>query len=158
MLGTEIINIFKSFPRKHIFTLLLGASLLISISILGSSDFNEEIEINDLTKSISISSLTENNQVEVPWIEKEALIKRNDSLFTILNKLGVIQTDIIELVNSKKSSLLSKIEVGDKIKIFVNEKGQLQKMFYIDDIKTGIKAEKVGETFQFLNMNPKLKK
>ena len=136
MPGTEIINIFKSFPRKHILTLLLGTSLLISISILGSSDFNEEIEINDLTKNISISSLTENNQVEVPWIEKEALIKRNDSLFTILNKLGVIQTDIIELVNSKKSSLLSKIEVGDKIKIFVNEKGQLQKMFYVDDIKT----------------------
>ena len=158
MPGTEIINIFKSFPRKHIFTLLLGTSLLISISILGSSDFNEEIEINDLTKSISISSLTENNQVEVPWIEKEALIKRNDSLFTILNKLGVIQTDIIELVNSKKSSLLSKIEVGDKIKIFVNEKGQLQKMFYIDDIKTGVKAEKVGETFSISKYESKIEK
>ena len=158
MPGTEIITIFKNFPRKHIFTLLLGTSLLISISILGSSDFNEEIEINDLTKSISISSLTENNQVEVPWIEKEALIKRNDSLFTILNKLGVIQTDIIELVNSKKSSLLSKIEVGDKIKIFVNEKGQLQKMFYIDDIKTGVKAEKVGETFSISKYESKIEK
>ena len=48
MPGSEIITIFKNFPRKHIFTLLLGISLLISISILGSSDFDEDIEVNDL--------------------------------------------------------------------------------------------------------------
>ena len=155
---SEIITIFKNFPKKHIFTLLLGFSLLISISILGSSDFKEETIVNDLTKTISISTLTENNQVEIPLIEKEALIKRNDSLFTILNKLGVVQEDIIELVNSKKSNLLSKIEVGDKIRIFVNEKGQLQKMFYVDDIRSGIQAEKVGDTFSISKYESKIEK
>jgi len=155
---SEIITIFKNFPKKHIFTLLLGFSLLISISILGSSDFKEETIVNDLTKTISISTLTENNQIETPLIEKEALIKRNDSLFTILNKLGVVQEDIIELVNSKKSNLLSKIEVGDKIRIFVNEKGQLQKMFYVDDIRSGIQAEKVGDTFSISKYESKIEK
>ena len=155
---SEIITIFKNFPKKHIFTLLLGFSLLISISILGSSDFKEETIVNDLTKTISISTLTENNQIEIPLIEKEALIKRNDSLFTILNKLGVVQEDIIELVNSKKSNLLSKIEVGDKIRIFVNEKGQLQKMFYVDDIRSGIKAEKLGDTFSISKYESKIEK
>ena len=155
---SEIITIFKNFPKKHIFTLLLGFSLLISISILGSSDFKEETIINDLTKTISISALTENNQIEVPLIEKEVLIKRNDSLFTILNKLGVVQEDIIELVNSNKSNLLSKIEVGDKIKIFVNEKGQLQKMLYVDNIRTGIKAEKEGDTFLISKYEAKIEK
>jgi len=155
---SEIITIFKNFPKKHIFTLLLGFSLLISISILGSSDFKEETLVNDLTKTISISTLTENNQIEIPLIEKEALIKRNDSLFTILNKLGVVQEDIIELVNSKKSNLLSKIEVGDKIRIFVNEKGQLQKMFYVDDIRSGIQAEKVGDTFSISKYESKIEK
>ena len=138
--------------------MLLGFSLLISISILGSSDFKEETIVNDLTKTISISTLTENNQIEIPLIEKEVLIKRNDSLFTILNKLGVVQEDIIELVNSKKSNLLSKIEVGDKIRIFVNEKGQLQKMLYVDDIRTGIKAEKEGETFLISKYESKIEK
>ena len=155
---SEIITIFKNFPKKHIFTLLLGFSLLISISILGSSDFKEETIVNDLTKTISISTLTENNQIEIPLIEKEVLIKRNDSLFTILNKLGVVQEDIIELVNSNKSNLLSKIEVGDKIRIFVNEKGQLQKMLYVDDIRTGIKAEKEGETFLISKYESKIEK
>ena len=155
---SEIITIFKNFPKKHIFTLLLGFSLLISISILGSSDFKEETIVNDLTKTISISTLTENNQIEISLIEKEAPIKRNDSLFTILNKLGVVQEDIIELVNSKKSNLLSKIEVGDKIRIFVNEKGQLQKMFYVDDIRSGIKAEKVGDTFSISKYESKIEK
>ena len=155
---SEIITIFKNFPKKHIFTLLLGFSLLISISILGNSDFKEETIVNDLTKTISISTLTENNQIEIPLIEKESLIKRNDSLFTILNKLGVVQEDIIELVNSKKSNLLSKIEVGDKIRIFVNEKGQLQKMFYVDDIRSGIKAEKVGDTFSISKYESKIEK
>ena len=155
---SEIITIFKNFPKKHIFTLLLGFSLLISISILGSSDFKEETIVNDLTKTISISTLTENNQIEIPLIEKEVLIKRNDSLFTILNKLGVVQEDIIELVNSNKSNLLSKIEVGDKIRIFVNAKGQLQKMLYVDDIRTGIKAEKEGETFLISKYESKIEK
>ena len=138
--------------------MLLGFSLLISISILGSSDFKEETIVNDLTKTISISTLTENNQIEIPLIEKEVLIKRNDSLFTILNKLGVVQEDIIELVNSNKSNLLSKIEVGDKIRIFINEKGQLQKMLYVDDIRTGIKAEKEGETFLISKYESKIEK
>jgi murein DD-endopeptidase MepM/ murein hydrolase activator NlpD len=155
---SEIITIFKNFPKKHIFTLLLGFLLLISISILGSSDFKEETIVNDLTKTISISTLTENDQIEIPLIEKEVLIKRNDSLFTILNKLGVVQEDIIELVNSNKSSLLSKIEVGDKIRVFVNEKGQLQKMLYVDDIMTGIKAEKKGETFLISKYESKIEK
>ena len=90
--------------------------------------------------------------------EKEALRKSNESLFPIINKLGVVQEDRIELGNSKKSNLLSKIEVGDKIRIFVNEKGQLQKMFYVDDIRSGIKAEKVGDTFSISKYESKIEK
>ena len=70
---------------------------------------------------------------EVDKKEKERLIKRNDSLFAILNQLGVPKKDIINLINSKKSSLLSKIEVGDKIRIFVDRDGFLHKLFYVDD-------------------------
>ncbi len=147
MLVAELITIFKNFPKKHIFTLLLGFTLLISISILGSNDFSEETEISELTKPLTLVSLTENNRFEIPLIEKETLIKRNDSLFTILKDLGVVQEDIIKLINSKKSNLLSRIEVGDKIKILVDEKGGLEKVFYIDDIKKGVKAEKKIDTY-----------
>ena len=158
MLVAELITIFKNFPKKHILTLLLGSTLLISISVLGSKDFIEETEIPELTKPLALASLKENNKIEIPLIEKEALIKRNDSLFTILKDLGVIEEDIIELVNSKRSNLLSRIEVGDKVKILVNDKGELQQVFYIDDIKTGIKADKVGDTYTISKYESKIEK
>ena len=158
MLVAELITIFKNFPKKHILTLLLGSTLLISISVLGSKDFIEETEIPELTKTLVLASLKENNKIEIPLIEKEALIKRNDSLFTILKDLGVIEEDIIGLVNSKRSNLLSRIEVGDKVKILVNDKGELQQVFYIDDIKTGIKADKLGDTYTISKYESKIEK
>ena len=158
MLVAELITIFKNFPKKHILTLLLGSTLLISISVLGSKDFIEETEIPELTKPLALASLKENNKIEIPLIEKEALIKRNDSLFTILKDLGVIEEDIIGLVNSKRSNLLSRIEVGDKVKILVNDKGELQQVFYIDDIKTGIKADKLGDTYTISKYESKIEK
>ena len=122
---TEIITIFKNFPKKHIVTLLLGFLLLISLSVLGSIDFSDEKKIPELTKPLKLKSLSENYQIEVPFLEKEAVIKRNDSLVTILNKFGVTKENIIQLINSKDSDLLSKIEVGDKIKIYLNSLGEL---------------------------------
>ena len=122
---TEIITIFKNFPKKHIVTLLLGFLLLISLSVLGSIDFSDEKKIPELTKPLKLKSLSENYKIEVPFLEKEAVIKRNDSLVTILNKFGVTKENIIQLINSKDSDLLSKIEVGDKIKIYLNSLGEL---------------------------------
>ena len=150
MLVRELINVLKNFPRKHIFTLLIGLVLIISISLLGSIKFTEEKQYSELTKSLSLSSLTDGYQIDIPPIEKEALIKRNDSLFTILKQLGVLQEDIIQLINSKESSLLSKIEVGDKIKILTNDKGELLKLFYIDDIKSGIQAERNKDSYSII--------
>lgn len=158
MLVRELINVLKNFPRKHIFTLLIGLVLIISISLLGSIKFTEENQYSELTKSLSLSSLTDGYQIDIPPIEKEALIKRNDSLFTILKQLGVLQEDIIQLINSKESSLLSKIEVGDKIKILTNDKGELLKLFYIDDIKSGIQAERNKDSYSISKYVSKLEK
>ena len=158
MLAAELINILKNFPKKHFLTLLLGLTLLISISLLGSKDFAKETGVSELNKPLSLTSLTENNVIEIPFTEKQTLIKRNDSLFTILNEMGVVKEDIIELVNSKRSNLLSKIEVGDKIKILVNENGQLQKVFYVDDIRTGVKAERRDGTFLITRYESKIEK
>ena len=96
MLVAEFITILKNFPKKHIITLFLGFMLLISVSILGSKDFANEEKNLELTKSLKLNTLTENTQIKIPLIEKEKLIKRNDSLFTILKELGVLQEDIIK--------------------------------------------------------------
>ena len=158
MLVRELINVLKNFPKKHIFTLLIGLVLIISISLLSSIKFTQDNQYSELTKSLSLSSLTDDYQIDVPPIEKETLIKRNDSLFTILNQLGVLQEDIIKLINSKESSLLSKIEVGDKIKILMNDKGERLKMFYIDDIKSGIQAERNEDGYSISKYLSKIEK
>jgi murein DD-endopeptidase MepM/ murein hydrolase activator NlpD len=43
--------------------------------------------------------------------------------------------------------LLSKIEVGDKIKILISEKGELDQLLYQDNIREGVKAEKKDNDF-----------
>ena len=147
MLVAEIITIFKNFPKKHIVTLSLGFLGLIGVYVLGSKDLTEQNFKNELNKPLKLLVLTEDSNLEVPFIEKERLIKRNDSLFAILNQLGVPKEDIINLINSKKSSLLSKIEVGDKIRIFVDSNGFLQKLFYVDDFEKGVLAERKNNEF-----------
>ena len=147
MLVAEIITIFKNFPKKHIVTLSLGFLGLIGVYVLGSKDLTEQNFKNELSKPLKLLALAEDSNLEVPFIEKERLIKRNDSLFAILNQLGVPKEDIINLINSKKSSLLSKIEVGDKIRIFVDSNGFLQKLFYVDDFEKGVLAERNNNGF-----------
>ena len=147
MLVAEFITILKNFPRRHVFALLLGSLLLISFSFLGSKDFSDDEKTLELTKPLTLNALILEEKVISPLIEKEKLIKRNDSLFTILNQLGVVKEDIIKLVNSKNSNLLSKIEVGDKIKILVSEDGKLQRLLYQDNVIEGIKAEKKNNSF-----------
>ena len=148
MLVAEIITIFKNFPKKHIVTLSLGFLGLIGVYVLGSKDLTEQNFKNELNKPLKLLTLAEDSNLEVPFIEKERLIKRNDSLFAILNQLGVPKEDIINLINSKKSSLLSKIEVGDKIRIFVDSNGFLQKLFYVDDFEKGVLAERKNNEFK----------
>ena len=147
MLIAEIITIFKNFPKKHIVTLSLGFLGLIGVYVLGSKDLTEQNFKNELSKPLKLLALAEDSNLEVPFIEKERLIKRNDSLFAILNQLEVPKEDIINLINSKKSSLLSKIEVGDKIRIFVDSNGFLQKLFYVDDFEKGVLAERKNNEF-----------
>jgi|TARA_B110000003_G_scaffold76207_1_gene77826 murein DD-endopeptidase MepM/ murein hydrolase activator NlpD len=158
MLVTEIITIFKNFPKKHILTILLGFLLLVLLSALGSKDLSERKKPYELTKPLTLNALSDNYKIEVPHIEKEAVIKRNDSLFTILNNLGVAKENIIQLINSKKSDLLSKIEVGDKIRIYLSDSGELEELIYIDNIKSGINAKKDGASFLISRYESKIEK
>jgi len=158
MLIANLITVLKNFPKKHIATLALGIFLLISLSIVGNNDLPKESDLPELKKSIEINSLKEDIDLKEPLIEKEALIKRNDSLFTILNELGVIKKDIIDLVNSKESKLLSRIEAGDKIKISIDGQGKLYNLYYVDSIKSGVRASRVGNSFSISRYDSKIEK
>ena len=158
MLVNEIITILKSFPKKHVFTLFLGFFLLGAVSLLGSKDLKEKETELELTKSLILNTLNEEIKIEDPLIEREKVIKRNDTLYTILDDFKVKKEDIISLVNSRNSNLLAKIEVGDKIRVITDKSGELKNLTYIDDIITGVKAVRNTGGFSIENYESTIEK
>jgi len=158
MLVKKIVTIFKDFPRKHAAAIVFGLLMLFSISILGNFDFSNQKKDVDLSKEIEIDILKQETQFEPIFIAKETTIKRNDSLFNILTKFGIRNENIIELINTKNSNLLSSIEVGDKIRVNVDENNEIKDLLYIDDFQSGVKAERFGNTYKINKFKHPLEK
>tara|TARA_Y100000768_G_scaffold1096_1_gene869 strand:+ start:1465 stop:2763 length:1299 start_codon:yes stop_codon:yes gene_type:complete len=147
MLVSELITILRNFPKRHLITLIVGAILIVLLIFIGNKNLPNSKDLPDLKKPLKLNSLLDKIDTEELLIEKEALVEKNDSLFNILNKLGVNKEDIIELVNSKNSKLLSRIDVGDQIRILVDKQGRLDQLYYIDSIKSGVKAIKLENKY-----------
>ena len=138
--------------------ILFGLLMLVSISILGNFDLSERKKVADLTKAIKIDILKDQGQLEPIYTSKETVIKRNDSLFNILTKFGVRNENIIELINSKNSNLLSNIEVGDKIRVNLDGNNEIKDLLYIDDFQSGVRAEKAEGIYVINKFKNKLEK
>ena len=138
--------------------ILFGLLMLVSISILGNFDLSERKKVADLTKAIKIDILKDQGQLDPIYTSKETVIKRNDSLFNILTKFGVRNENIIELINSKNSNLLSNIEVGDKIRVNLDGNNEIKDLLYIDDFQSGVRAEKAEGIYVINKFKNKLEK
>ena len=132
--------------------------MLISLSILGNLDFSNQKIVSDLSKKLEIEILKQEAKFEPFLTSKEAVIKRNDSLFTILARFGVKNENIINLINSENSNLLSNIEIGDRIRVTLDENNQIKDLLYIDDFRSGVQAEKFEGTYKIIKFQQKLEK
>ena len=124
--------------------------MLLGIVIIGNFDLSEQKEDTDLSKELNLDILKQETLLEPVYIKKETFIKRNDSLFSILTKFGVNKNNIIELINSKNSKLLSNIEIGDKIIARLDENNEIKDLVYVDDFQSGVKAEKSEKKVSYL--------
>ena len=79
---------------------------------------------------------------------KQAEIKRNDSLFSILRRLGVIEKNIITIVNSDTKNLLAQIKVGKILEVEINDSNKVLSLNYIKDFKSGVRAQKTNEIYK----------
>ena len=158
MLVKKIVTIFKDFPKKHAAAIAFGLLMLLSISILGNFDLSNQKKDTDLSKKLQIDILKQETQFEPIFFAKETTIKRNDSLFNILTKFGVKNENIIDLINTKNSNLLSSIEVGDKIRVNVDEDNEIKDLIYIDDFQSGVRAERFGNTYKINKFKQPLEK
>tara|TARA_B100000482_G_scaffold140288_1_gene103242 strand:- start:1189 stop:2493 length:1305 start_codon:yes stop_codon:yes gene_type:complete len=158
MLVKKIVTIFKDFPKKHAAAIAFGLLMLLSISILGNFDLSNQKKDTDLSKKLQIDILKQETQFEPIITTKETTIRRNDSLFSILNKFEVKKENIINLINSKNSNLLSNIEVGDKLRVNLDENNEIKDLLYIDNFESGVRAVRFKNTYNINKFKHALEK
>ena len=148
----KIKPILSTYPRKHIYLLTIGVALLLSIAFFSSMELDSNSSKESLYNKISIEDLGSNvnKDILIPKIIefKKAEIKRNDSLFSILRRLGVTEKNIIALVNSDIDNLLAQIKVGKILEVEIDESNEVLSLNYIKDFKSGVSAQRINETYK----------
>jgi len=148
----QIKLIFSSYPRRHLYLLLVGIIFLISMTIFSSIKIDSNSPKEALFSQISMEELDLDSAVEAETFNfiklKRAEIKRNDSLFSILKRLGIEEKNIVTLVNSDRSNLLAQIKIGKTLEVGINDSNIVISLNYIKDFKSGVRAEKSGEVYE----------
>jgi len=148
----QIKLIFSSYPRRHLYLLLVGIIFLISITIFSSIKIDSNSPKEALFSQVSMEELDLDSAVGAETFNviklKRAEIKRNDSLFSILKRLGIEEKNIVTLVNSDRSNLLAQIKIGKTLEVGINDSNIVISLNYIKDFKSGVRAEKRGEVYE----------
>ena len=148
----QIKLIFSSYPRRHLYLLLVGIIFLISITIFSSIKIDSNLPKEALFSQLSMEELDLDSAVEAETFNfiklKREEIKRNDSLFSILKRLGIEEKNIVTLVNSDRSNLLAQIKIGKTLEVGINDSNIVISLNYIKDFKSGVRAEKSGEVYE----------
>lgn len=93
-------------------------------------------------------SLTMNNAFAYDIVKKEVVVKKGDSLISILNKNLINKTDIQNLVyKTKNSNKLTNLQIGQKLKIFKDSNNSLTKLIYETDSINVFVASKTSSGF-----------
>ncbi len=148
----QIKLIFSSYPRRHLYLLLVGVIFLISMTIFSSIKIDSNLPKEALFSPVSMEELDLDSAVEAETFNfiklKREEIKRNDSLFSILKRLGIEEKNIVTLVNSDRSNLLAQIKIGKTLEVGINDSNIVISLNYIKDFKSGVRAEKSGEIYE----------
>ena len=148
----QIKLIFSSYPRRHLYLLLVGVIFLISMTIFSSIEIDSNSPKEALFSQISMEELDLDSAVEAETFNfiklKREEIKRNDSLFSILKRLGIEEKNIVTLVNSDRSNLLAQIKIGKTLEVGINDSNIVISLNYIKDFKSGVRAKKSGEVYE----------
>ena len=148
----QIKLIFSNYPRRHLYLLLVGIIFFISMTIFSSIKIDSNSPKEALFSQVSMEELDLDSAVGAETFNviklKRAEIKRNDSLFSILKRLGIEEKNIVTLVNSDRSNLLAQIKIGKTLEVGINDSNIVISLNYIKDFKSGVRAEKRGEVYE----------
>ena len=124
--------------------------MLISLSILGNFDLSNQKKVSDLSKKLEIKILKQEAKYEPFLTSKEAVIKRNDSLFTILTKFGVKNENILDVYAFTEQLGTVYISRGDGMK----EIPKISKVIVRDPYTLEVMKDDQEGLLQFLNPIP----
>ena len=114
-------RILSYFPRKHFYLLVLISFIFLVLFLLSPSQERQQKELGQsLITEVSLESLKQKDltiDIGNSLIIKESVIRRNDSLFSILKNMGAKTENIIDLINSPNSHLLTNIKIGNLVKV-----------------------------------------
>ena len=148
----QIKLIFSSYPRRHLYLLLVGIIFLISMTLFSNIKIDSNSPKEALFSQVSMEELDLESAVEAETSNfiklKRAEIKRNDSLFSILKRLGIEEKNIVTLVNSDRSNLLAQIKIGKTLEVGISDFNKVISLNYIKDFKSGVRAKKSGEVYE----------
>ena len=114
-------------------------------------ELNSNDSSAELLTEISIEELIPQNEdiIDSSFTQvRQAKIKRNDSLFSILKRLNIEEKNILSLINSKNSNLLTQIEIGKNLEVEINEINEVVSLNYIKNFKSGVRAKKQKEGYK----------
>ncbi len=125
---------------------------MLSIVFFSSIELDSNSSKESLYDKISVEDLssTVNKDILIPKLVelKKTEIKRNDSLFSILRRLGVTEKNIITLINSDIDNLLAQIKVGKILEVEIDSSKEVLSLNYIKDFKSGVNAQRLNETYK----------
>ncbi|MBE20124.1 MAG: peptidase M23 [Gammaproteobacteria bacterium] len=148
----NFIQIYSRFPKKHGYSIVIGFLLLIIIGILSNIKVDTSPQKNALSSTIPLEFLISKEESiqesDSAYKTRTALIKRNDTLFSILKRLDVEDGNIINLINSPNSRLLSQIKIGKSLEIRTNDSNEIITLKYINDFKSGVVAKRREDDYE----------
>tara|TARA_Y100001970_G_scaffold110068_1_gene137456 strand:+ start:1618 stop:2832 length:1215 start_codon:yes stop_codon:yes gene_type:complete len=128
------------------------------MGLLGNKNFSEIDNEYKLKKEVVLENLDITTTDQKITTVKESKIRRNDNLFLILKRLGISNENILEIVNSKNSKLLSSIEYDDIIQVEINETNKIIKLKYKDNFKEGVMAILDGDVYNITRYEEEIEK
>lgn len=122
----KLILSVKALQKFSILILLLLAVSFIAFNSVAS----QPLEKQRLPLPPKTGVITAKGDSEPAWSKHTVTIPKNGSLSEALDEVGLSQSTAFEIKNTKNSQRLTRLDVGDKLDIWIDQNHQLQQIDY----------------------------
>ena len=154
-------NIFK--PVVKVFLYFIAIAIVFAlVSVSTSANLpveRKQLAVPILTKTSVDSTKTSNPPLSIsPWKAHHITIKPNGSLSQALDEIRVPLLTAYKIQKIKNSKLITRLNAGDKLTIWVDEHQKLQKIYLAKSDIIHIELTRKGDIFKIEKIKKKVQK